>query len=441
MSSVDKGLDIVNFADLNSTSVRGGLLTILEQAFIQLDPLKLLDASVKEVLADSRDFRNVYVIGFGKAALKMYRGVRGRTISIARYSAIIIPTGEAVPENYPELEILVGNHPIPSTETLSSSRKILGHLGNLSEDDLVIVLISGGGSALFEIPEGGFTIKMIGDTAKCLMESGADINELNAIRQAMSSVKGGKLAKILYPSEVYGLIISDVPGDDPAVIASGPLTRPSLEPGFLGKVVEKYRETCMLPSKEELERHFGNIEPGSFRHVTTRIILKNSDFVNLISTLISKNGDTVVTLADSVTGDVVDAAKWFAERMRKQFAVSRKPIWIVGGGETTAKVRGNGKGGRNCELSLRVAMNMESDEDFLFASIGTDGIDGASPAMGGITDNYFLEGLGKDEIFNSLAISDSYTLLNKYNSAIITGYTGTNVSDIYIAYYGGKRNK
>ena len=441
MSSVEKGLDIVNFADLNATSVRGRLLTVLEHAFLQLDPALLLDACVKEVLSDARTYRNVYVIGFGKASLKMYKGIRDRTSTIAGYSAVIIPEGEAVPENYPELEVLVADHPIPSSETQSASLRILEHLFNLRDDDLVIVLISGGGSALFEIPEGGFTIEMIGDTARCLMDSGADINELNAIRQAMSSVKGGKLAQKLYPSEVYSFIISDVPGDDPSVIASGPLTRPSRKADFLESVVDKYRGTCSLPSKEELARHFGNIDPGCFRHVTTRIILKNSDFVDLISALISDNGEKVMTLADPVIGDVTEVAKWFAERMRKQFAVSGGPIWIVGGGETTAKVRGSGKGGRNCELSLRVALNMERDEDFLFASIGTDGIDGASPAMGGITDTYFMEETGKDEILNSLATSDSYTLLNKYNSAIITGYTGTNVSDIYIAYYGGRKGK
>ena len=439
MSNIEKGLDIANFADLNSTNSRGRLLTILEEAFNQLDPVQLLDAGVKEILSDTRAFRNVYVIGFGKAALKMYSGVRDKTSAVARYSAVIIPAGEAVPDGYSELEVLTGNHPIPSGETQSASRRILEPLRNLKEDDLVIVLISGGGSALFEVPEIGFTIEMIGDTAKCLMNSGADINELNAIRQAMSSVKGGKLAKILYPADVYGFIISDVPGDDPSVIASGPLTRPVIGTGFLEGVVDKYRGACSLPTKEELATHFGNIDPAFFRDVTTRIILKNSDFVNLISTLISNCGEKVITLADPVIGDVVDVAKWFVEKARKQFSVSREPVWIVGGGETTAKVMGKGKGGRNCELSLRVALNMERDEDFLFASIGTDGIDGNSPSMGGITDTYFLEGTSKGEMLNSLRISDSYTLLNRYDSAIMTGYTGTNVSDIYIMHYGGKR--
>ena len=437
MSNTLEGLDITNYQALNSTEIRGKILKVVSEAFLRLDPEKLLGGCIKEILSGAREYRNVYVIGFGKASLKMYRGIRDRTSQIAKYSAVIIPEGEKVIDNYPELEILMGNHPVPSRETLFSSRKILESIGELHNDDLVIVLISGGGSALFEIPEEGYTIEKIGETAKCLMDYGADINELNAVRKTMSQVKGGKLARKLYPSEVYAFIISDVPGDNLSVIASGPLTRTEINAETLDHIVEKYGEKCGLPAKEDLVRHSGQTDVEYFRNVTTRVILKNSDFVNLMSTLLLESGEKVSALEHPVTGDVEETAQWFARKMRSQFELTGGPVWIVSGGETTVKVSGNGKGGRNSELALRVALNMGSEEKFLFAGIGTDGIDGTSPAMGGITDTSFLERCKKSEILNSLSMSDSYTLLNKYNSAIITGYTGTNVSDIYIAYYAG----
>lgn len=438
MNEKIEGLKIANLDQINNTEYRDKLLKLVEHAFTGLDPEKLMKDCVRGLFAKGAGYGNVFVIGFGKASLKMYGGIRKSRSFNAKYSGIIIPEGEEADVNYHELEILRGNHPIPGRDTMNSSRKLITSLGELDEDDLVIVLISGGGSALFEIPEEKYTIEMIGETAKCLMNSGADIHELNAVRQTMSSVKGGKLAKWLYPAEVHAFIISDVPGDEPSVIASGPLAYTDHDENYLGNVLEKFHNLCKLPEKREFLETAGKVDPSYFSRVTTKIVLKNRDFVNLLSVMLEDLGENVLALSEPVTGDVVETAEWFANRMRRQYMLTNSPVWIIGGGETTAKVHGNGSGGRNCELSLRVALNMEKNENFLFASIGTDGIDGASPAMGGITDTFLLSRTGKNEINEYLSNSDSYTLLDKYNSAIITGYTGTNVSDIFVAYYGGK---
>ena len=441
MNNKNEGLKISNINKINTTVERGKLLSVLEQVFLSLDPEQLMHQYVSDILSKGNEYRNIYVIGFGKASLKMYRGIRKKTSDVAAYSGIIIPVGEEVAENFPELEILRGNHPIPSEDTLNSSRKLMSSFGDLQEDDMVLVLISGGGSALFEIPENGFTIERIGETARCLMNSGADIQELNTVRQAMSSVKGGKLAQKLYPAEVHGFIISDVPGDDPSVIASGPLTKPSRDASFLEEVYDKYQHSCKLPEKEVLLKLALGMGRQKFSHVTTKIVLKNRDYVNLMASLLEDMGEYVLTLPDPVTGDVEDVSEWFANKMRKKYALAKRPIWIIGGGETTAKVQGNGLGGRNSELSLRVAMKMQSSENFLFASLGTDGIDGVSPAMGGIGDTKLLGNASMQEIQESLSNSDSYSLLNKCNSSIITGYTGTNVSDIFVMHYGGKEEE
>ncbi len=441
MSDLGKTIRIENEDKVVITKHRNDLIKVVKQAFSTLDPEHFLGDFATKLLSRKNKYRNVYVIGFGKASLKMYEGIRSATSGIAKYSAIIVPTGQEVSNNYPELDVLRGNHPIPASETLFSSKKIMSRLENLQEDDLVLVLISGGGSALFEIPEEEFSIEVIGQIAKCLMNSGADIHELNSVRQAMSTVKGGKLAKRLYPAEVHGFTISDVPGDDMAVIASGPLTRSSYGPNFLKNVVRKYSGSCEQVPLDELSTDKIIVEDEYFQKVSTKLILKNRDFINQISALLSDLGENVFTIPDPLTGNVVETAEWFGNKMREEYKKSGKPVWIVAGGETTAKVVGKGIGGRNCELALRVGLNMEKKEDFLFASLGTDGIDGVSPAMGGISDTLLIGKATREEILASLNLSDSYTLLNKYNSAIVTGYTGTNVSDIFVAYYGGSNEE
>lgn len=441
MNKLEIELPIEDLDAVSSTETRGKLLKTMRQAFARLEPESLLQDCLKDVFRKGSHYRNIYVIGFGKASLKMYGGIREQVSGKAKYCGVIVPEGESEEGGFPELEILKGNHPIPSRATMDSSRRIIEPLSSLREEDLVLVLISGGGSALFEIPRKEYDIEDVGRTAKCLMGSGADIRELNAVRQAMSSVKGGKLAELLYPAEVHGFIISDVPGDNPSVIASGPLTRPAENSDFLERVLEKYSASCTRLKEIHLPGSGKSVEPKFFKHVTTKMVLKNMDFVNLITSLLEQAGETAIPLQEPVTGDVADVSKWFAEKMRRQFRISRKPVWIVGGGETTAKVHGNGQGGRNCELALRVALNMDDGEDFMFASLGTDGIDGASPAMGGISDRTLAERTSREEIEKYLSNSDSYTLLKKCDSAVVTGYTGTNVSDIFISYYAGRMEK
>lgn len=419
------------------TDERKKVVSILAKVFSALDPEHILRKNAEDVVTSLRSGTRLFVIGFGKASLKMYAGVRPFTKDIAAYSGIIIPIGEDVVREYPELMLLRGNHPIPGNDTAASSRTLLDSIGTPDPDDVFIVLISGGGSALFEVPRKGITVEEIGEMAKCLMSSGADIGELNRVRHMMSEVKGGKLSKMLHPAEIHAFLISDVPGDDPQLIASGPLTRPNYDKSEVEEIVRKYSGTC--PRIDEIYRQYPLEIPEaeSFTEVHQEIILKNYDFVQEITRLLEASGEDAVSLQDPVAGDVQRVSMRLVETVRKLYADRRKPVWLVCGGETTATVHGSGIGGRNCELSLRVALRMEKDEEYLFASIGTDGIDGVSPAMGGITDTWFRNEVNDREINESLSSSDSYNLLNMYKSAIITGYTGTNVSDVFIIYYNG----
>lgn len=428
---------IRNLGEIGSTGERVTVAEVLSGAFHDLDPAGRSSSRIASVLEGAAANGKLYVIGFGKASLRMYDGVRKYTRDIAEYSGLIIPVGEQVEGEYPELEILRGDHPIPGEDTRKSSVKMLERIKGHGENDTIVVLVSGGGSALFEVPDDGFTIQQIGETAQCLMKAGADIHELNVVRHSMSAVKGGKLAGILWPSRVYSYVISDVPGDDLQIIASGPLVEPSYGSEKLGETITRFSGSCPMLDRLRNRDSGDALEKKWFSNVETTMILKNSDFVENIAMRLKNTGNEVLALNEPITGDVEDVASRLAAIAREKHEALGRPFWIVGGGETTAIVKGNGKGGRNCELSLRFALKMQKKERFTFASIGTDGIDGASPAMGGITDDSFRNAVSEGDIEASLSNSDSFTLLDRHHSAIMTGYTGTNVSDIFIIYYAG----
>ncbi len=431
-------LEIQNLKEISFTRERNILTSSIPEVFRALDPHEILRNQIVKLLSDAGKYRNVYVIGFGKASLAMYSGVREITSGIAKYSGVIIPEGSEYDGSFEELEVLRGTHPVVSELSVDSTKKLLGGIVGHGKEDLIIVLISGGGSALFEEPIPGLTVETLGEVSRCMMESGASIRELNIIRHSISRVKGGKLAERLYPSQVESFIISDVPGDDLQLIASGPLIEPNYNREEFEGIRQNYSGSC--PTLKDMPFEYPEFSDSlDFSKIRSQIVLRNSDFVQAFAKYFSGKGENVSLISEPLTGDVGDVSQKLVEKAREQYSEGGKPFWLVAGGETTVSVKGNGKGGRNCELSLRVAMAMQEKEDFTFASIGTDGIDGASPSMGGITDLWFRENANLVEIESSLKKSDSYTLLERMNSAILTGYTGTNVSDIFILYYNGLR--
>lgn len=440
MKNSRDGLRVENLEEISFTREREILVSTISNTFRSLEPSEILKKHVERILNSHKKYRKIFVIGFGKACLSMYSGVRDITSSIAEYSGILIPEGEHYNNQFPELEVFYGTHPLTSELSEKSTRGLLENLRGHNSEDLIIVLISGGGSALFELPLPDIAMEDLGRISECLMKNGADIRELNIIRQSMSQVKGGKLASLLSPSHVEGLVVSDVPGDDLQLIASGPLTPPTYNNKDFEHVVKKYSSSCPDIQKLRFSSE-DSLESLNFSDIHTEVVLKNRDFVQSIENHLSNLGETAFSILDPITGDVGDVSRLLCEKARDLFSERQRPVWIVAGGETTVKVKGEGRGGRNCELSLRVAMEMNSSEEFMFSSVGTDGIDGVSPAMGGITDSWFVENTTGNEIIHSLENSDSYTLLKRKNSAIITGYTGTNVSDIFILYYNGFQNK
>ena len=419
-------MKIANIDEIGITEKRRYILGIIEDAMNELTPEKAIKNNFH---ADIGEYDKIYVIGFGKAAYSMYTGIRDYIIKKLSYAGIIIPEDENPPVQFPELEILRGTHPYVSQLTVDSSARLLSGVRNASGNDLVIVLISGGGSSLFEMPGPGIGINDIMEVSREIMDNDGDIYTLNRIRSMLSSVKGGKLAQILYPASVLSYIISDVIYDDMGIIASGPLVRP--EPvKDISKLIDRYVTGKNLVSLLKERIAPANLDDKYYSSIENHIILSNNDFV---SNIFSRIDGEKINIGSNINGDVNPVSRNILSILRSVYSLKGRGFWFVCGGETTVNVQGNGSGGRNQELVLRLLEGMKPGEEYTFCSMGTDGIDGKSSAAGGIVDQHTsIPDLGM-----YLQNNDSNSALSLCHGSIITGRTGNNVSDIMVGYYSG----
>jgi glycerate 2-kinase len=422
-------MKIANMEEIGGTDRRRYILEIIEKVMNELTPENAIKGNFH---ADISKYDKIYVMGFGKAAYSMYRGIRDYIIKKLCYAGIIIPEDENPEFQFPELEILKGTHPYVSQLTVDSSVKLLSGVRNASKNDLIIVLISGGGSSLFEIPEPGIGINEIMEASREIMNNDGDIYTLNRIRSMLSSVKGGKLAKILYPASIVSYIISDVIYDDMGIIASGPLVKPQ-QPGNISGIIDTYVSDKNLASILKGRIVSGNLEDKYYSSIENHIILRNNDFV---STIFSRIEGEKINLGSNINGDVNQVSSDILSILRNVYSLKGMGFWFVCGGETTVNVHGNGSGGRNQELVLRLLKGMKPGEEYTFCSMGTDGIDGKSNAAGGIVD----QDTRIPELDRYLQDNDSSTALSLCHGAIVTGRTGNNVSDIIAGYYSGANN-
>ncbi len=421
-----------NYGEIASTDKRRELLKVLSDCMLALNPATIV-AGMKEKIDEFEKEKPLHVFGFGKATFSMYKGIATVAGKRLKSSAIIIPDDEPVDEELPGLEILRGNHPYATSLSEESGRKLLALLDQAPAGDAVVFLISGGGSAIFEVPESGLKIDEIAEVTKCLMNSGADINQLNCVRSSLSAVKGGKLCKRLKNGHTLALYISDVPKDDLAYIASGPFVpiSGSCDPISL---LEEHGCASILPADFQVQRS----EESCDGRVENILLLRNYDFVNRIAKSLRSQGHDVLDLGSNMGGDVAEFVDSLYQVLRSNYRLRGTGFWFVGGAETTVEVRGHGKGGRCQESCLYFLKKCRENEDFVYIAAGTDGIDGQSSAMGGIADTELLRVIKRDEIESSLQQSDSNTLLTKHHSSIYTGRTGNNVSDIFLGYYSEK---
>jgi glycerate 2-kinase len=426
-------------------------LDVVEYALESSDPYKAVLSSIR-IDGDSVYVKGIeveargrfHVIGFGKASRRMalaLNDILGNRI----VGGIVISPEDA--GSIDSIEIVKGDHPIPKENTLKSSQKILEYIqGNVYEDDILFVLISGGGSALFEVPEDNISIDDIGKVTRELMKRGADIFELNAVRKRFSRVKGGKLLKLVKAKKVFSLIVSDVIGDRLDTIASGP-TAPDETTyrdvytilnrrGLWNEIPENMKKIIELGLKGEIP---DTPKPGDpvFSKVHNIIIASNAIALESMAKKVKEHGLKPLILTSMIEGEAKEVGKVLASVIKNIALYSKpieKPAAILAGGETVVTVKGNGIGGRNQELCLSLAISIKNLEAVAIC-MGTDGIDGISPAAGAIVSGDTIDegyNIGLDPI-KYLENNDSYTYFSKINRAIITGYTGMNVNDIFIA--------
>lgn len=395
------------------------------------EALRLFDAGViaadpeEAVLKALPERRPDLIVALGKAAPGMIRAALARFGPVP--GIVITHRENAEADLPPGVQVFFAGHPVPDEVGLAGAKTVLEAVSRLAFGQRLLVLISGGGSALLPAPPEGISLADKRELNRLLLASGADIGEMNLIRQQVSLLKGGGLARATSPADVVALILSDVVGDDISVIASGPTAAPV---GTRSEARQRLRSRGLWPElpaaiRGLLEGQDQPIEPAA-NHVDNRLVGSNT-----LSRAAMAHASPGASLSpEPLTGDVSEAAA-------RIMAEARGPgIWLWGG-ETTVRLRGAGKGGRNQELALRVALLAEQAgwrDDWVFLSAGTDGRDGPTEAAGGLVDGESLTrmraaGIDPEE---ALARNDSNPALAASGDLVVTGATGTNVADLQI---------
>lgn len=390
----------------------------------------------------------IVVVGAGKATGGMAKGLE--EVLGDRISGGVIAIPEALAVEYARelrrVEVVPSTHPRTSEKSFAAARRVLEAVRGVRENDLVIALFSGGGSALLEHPVEGVSIEDIAETSMVLMKAGADIFELNTVRKHLSMIKGGWLARHVYPASCLALMISDVIGDRMDTIASGPtVPDPTTFQDALA-IIERYQLLDKVP-RNVVEYLRAGVEgkvpetpkPGDkvFDRVVNRVIASNRISLEAMAEKAKAMGYNAVILSSMLEGEAREVGKVVAAIAKEIRAYGRPvqpPAVVLIGGETTVTVKGDGLGGRNQELALSAAIALRDWDRVAVLSLGSDGRDGPTDAAGAVVDGFTYKravelGLKPEEFLNR---NDSYSFFKKVGGHVFTGYTGTNVNDFII---------
>jgi glycerate 2-kinase len=394
-------------------------------------------------------FDRIIVIGGGKAAGGMAAGLE--KVLGDKVTAGIVNIPDSLPSPLPRcsrIELHRATHPIPGSEGIEGVKMMLELVSNPMASDLVICLLSGGGSALLPMPAKGLRLSDIQEVTKLLLKSGAEIHEINAVRKHLSEIAGGRLAERLYPARVLSLIISDVVGDDLDSIASGPTAPDASTYLDALAVLAKYNLVGEVPASvlktldDGMRGRIGDTPKANskvFGRVHNLVVGSNELSCRAAADLFRRRGYATTILTTRIQGEASEVGKRFSGLLvgmnEKSPPPPSRPASIIAGGETTVTVRGRGIGGRNQELALSVALGIAGLDGVYFASMGTDGLDGGTNAAGAIVDGGVIErALRKGlDAGSYIQRNDSHAFFKEVGGLIMTGATGTNVNDIMIA--------
>ncbi|MBG0771682.1 MAG: DUF4147 domain-containing protein [Anaerolineaceae bacterium] len=406
---------------------------------------KVLTINGERIFTEEID--RIFLIGIGKASVPMAMGVLDEMADLITKALVVTKDDKFLEMNgyQGKLEVFLAGHPVPTADSVDATQKVIDAIPQLTENDLGITLISGGGSALFTDPVEGISLTDLQTTTSLLLKSGADIQEINTIRKHLDGVKGGRLAARWAPAQNQTLILSDVIGDDLDMIASGPTVADPTTFEDAWKIIEKYRLTDATPQSVLIVLKDGMVgkiaetpKPAEFEQITVRNHLIGT---NRLAALAAKEGAEELgyqaeVLTTTLTGTTDLVAESLAEVINERIAErlpDDKPNCLIFGGETTVNVTGTGKGGRNQDLVMRMVPFLAERDNVLFISLATDGDDGPTDAAGAVADGQvYQEGaetLGL-KIEEYIANNDAYEYLKKTGCLMKTGATGTNVNDL-----------
>ena len=437
------------------------LISIFKAGIDAVNPYRLVLQSlkvegnilnIKDVSYDLNQFNNILVIGGGKATAPMAQAVENILGDRIGKGCIVVKYGHTSPLK--KIRQIEAGHPLPDEAGVKGTEEILRLLEGADEKTLVICLLSGGGSALLVSPLDGITLDEKKEVNRFLLSVGARINEVNAVRKHLSKIKGGRLSEISHPATLITLILSDVIGDRLDVIASGPTVPDNTTFKDAMNVIEKYNLLDKLPANVMILLKQGL--RGDIKDTPKEGLIKDRTFIigNLKHALtaakekvVSMGYETEI-ISSELQGEARDTAKYLSAKAIKvqQFLKSGESSrCLISGGETTVTVKGNGLGGRNQELALAFAVEIEGMKGITMLSAGTDGTDGPTDAAGAIVDGETVSkaktlGLDPERYLNT---NDSYNFFKRLDSLtgerhhVITGPTGTNVMDIQIILVGG----
>ena len=396
----------------------------------------IVENTIKEVLPDeavTRALNNfsygkgkVILVAAGKAAWQM--AAAAKKVLKRLDGGIVITKYDHVKSDIEGIQCFEAGHPVPDQNSFDATKKAIELVEGLSEDDTVIFLLSGGGSALFELPL--ISGEELQDITKQLLASGADIVEINTIRKRLSKVKGGRFALACAPAKVFSIVLSDIVGDPLDMIASGPAYPDFSTCDEAKEIVRKYNIKLSKEAEELLDKE----TPKELNNVETHITGSVRELCRAAASNSGKLGYKPIILTDELCCEAREAGSFLAS-IAKTKAKDNERLAIIAGGETVVHLTGTGKGGRNQELALSAAIGIAGNRGIAVASVGSDGTDGPTDAAGGYVDNETYQELQAKgiNIHDVLKDNDAYNALKAVDGLIITGATGTNVNDVAIA--------
>jgi glycerate 2-kinase len=404
------------------------LRAMFDAAVAAADPLQRVAAFLP-----ARPPGRVVVVGAGKASARMAQAVE-QAWDGPLSGLVVTRYGHAVPCS--QVEVVQAAHPVPDAEGEQAARRILELVSGLGPDDLVLALISGGGSALLALPAPGITLADKQAISTALLRCGAPIETMNLVRKHLSAIKGGRLAAAAFPAATVGLLISDVPGDDPAVIASGPTVPEASTPAQALAALAHYQVPVPPAVREHLEDSPGCPGPHDPRmaRVRNHVIAAPQQSLEAAAEVARQAGVTPVILSDSLEGEAREVGTvlaGIARQVRRHGQPAPAPCVLLSGGETTVTVRGTGCGGRNVELLLALALALRGAPGTYAIACDTDGVDGAAEVAGALVGPDTLrraEQLGVPAAA-ALADNDGHGFFAALGDQVVTGPTLTNVND------------